>query len=483
VNGERSCDSVARDLSIDPGRATLDGTLISIVLLLAVWIPHRALHGENAFRELFRATGGWWFAPSLLAGIAAHEALHAISWRLAGRLPARSVAFGVNWRVLMPFAHPRPPMPARAYALGAAVPGIVLGLVPAAAGLVTGDGAWSGWGALFTAAAAGDLLVLRSLRGLPGAALVRDHPTRVGCEVVGDPPADGSGPRLVVSSAPAIPRDREVESPGRGNAVSEPAPTMSAEQISSAYDSSIVVRRWGSTVFDYLLMTGALFALLQLPESAHDAALVAFLVAAVAYFPLLEWRFGATPGKWLSRTRVVGPDGRRPRFAQALVRTLLRLVEINPVLMGGIPAGIVVLASKKKQRLGDMAAGTFVLRAEDVRYLDHARAWAARAATAPGLEAPPPPPRLPSPSAPGPASFLVPTRRSGWAIAAGYLGLFALLVVPAPLALGAGLLALRDLRRDPDLGGRGRAIFALVTGSLGTLLLLVVIGAQLAGGR
>lgn len=191
LRGAPAAERVATGLSIDPGRATLVGTLVSIVLLLAVWIPHRALYGENAFRELFRATGGWWFAPALLAGIVVHEALHAISWRLAGRLPARSVAFGVNWKVLMPYAHPRLPMPARAYALGAAVPGVVLGLVPAAAGLATGDGAWSGWGAIFTAAAAGDLLVLHSLRGLPGAARVLDHPTRVGCEVVAYLPADG----------------------------------------------------------------------------------------------------------------------------------------------------------------------------------------------------------------------------------------------------------------------------------------------------
>lgn len=177
-------DRAARVLSIDPGRATLHGTLVSVVLLLAVWVPHRALHGENAFRELFRATGGWWFAPALLAGIVVHELLHAIAWRLAGRLPAGAVAFGVNWRVLMPFAHPRRPMPADAYAFGAAVPGVVLGLAPAVAGLATGSGPWSGWGAIFTAAAAGDLLVLHSLRGVPGEALVRDHPTRVGCELV-----------------------------------------------------------------------------------------------------------------------------------------------------------------------------------------------------------------------------------------------------------------------------------------------------------
>jgi hypothetical protein len=73
---------------------------------------------------------------------------------------------------------------------------------------------------------------------------------------------------------------------------------------------------------------------------------------------------------------------------------------------------------------------------------------------------------------------LLPVGRSGWAIAAGYAGLFSLLCLPAPLALAFGLLALRDLRRHPEKHGMGRAVFGLVMGGLGTLVLVVA----LAGG-
>lgn len=69
------------------------------------------------------------------------------------------------------------------------------------------------------------------------------------------------------------------------------------------------------------------------------------------------------------------------------------------------------------------------------------------------------------------ARIALPIGRSAWAIIAGYLGLFAVLVVPAPAALIAGILALRDIRRNPKLGGRGRAIFAIVMGTPGTLLI------------
>jgi sugar phosphate permease len=68
--------------------------------------------------------------------------------------------------------------------------------------------------------------------------------------------------------------------------------------------------------------------------------------------------------------------------------------------------------------------------------------------------------------------MVVPIGRSWLAIAAGYLGLFALLLVPAPLALIVGVLAILDLRRHPEKHGMGRAVFGVVAGLLGTLGLL-----------
>ncbi|CAN5796212.1 hypothetical protein BH18ACI5_BH18ACI5_12500 [soil metagenome] len=84
----------------------------------------------------------------------------------------------------MPYAHPRRPIPACCYAVGAAVPGVVLGIAPAIAGLVSGSGTLSSFGAMGLAAAGGDMMVIYTLRGLPSHALVQDHPSRVGCEVV-----------------------------------------------------------------------------------------------------------------------------------------------------------------------------------------------------------------------------------------------------------------------------------------------------------
>jgi hypothetical protein len=65
--------------------------------------------------------------------------------------------------------------------------------------------------------------------------------------------------------------------------------------------------------------------------------------------------------------------------------------------------------------------------------------------------------------------MLLPVGRSGWAIAAGYLGLFSVLCIPAPLALVAGIVAIREMRRDPSKHGMGRAVFGIVMGAIGTV--------------
>lgn len=64
--------------------------------------------------------------------------------------------------------------------------------------------------------------------------------------------------------------------------------------------------------------------------------------------------------------------------------------------------------------------------------------------------------------------MLLPVDRSGVAIVAGYCGLFALLVFPAPLALGLGIWALFDIRKSKGRKhGLGRAWFAIIMGILG----------------
>jgi hypothetical protein len=69
----------------------------------------------------------------------------------------------------------------------------------------------------------------------------------------------------------------------------------------------------------------------------------------------------------------------------------------------------------------------------------------------------------------------VPAGWSGWAVAAGYLGLLSILGYPAILSLIAGMIALRDLRKHPEKRGQRRAWFGLVMGALGTIAVVLVV--------
>ena len=122
-------------------------------------------------------------AVAFIGGVLVHEVLHGIAWRLAGAAPG-SVRLGFQVQTLTPYAHSSAPMTARAYRIGAATPGVLLGIVPAVVGLVLGAGAVFWFGLLFTLAAGGDTLILWLLRGVPGSRLVEDHPSKPGCLVL-----------------------------------------------------------------------------------------------------------------------------------------------------------------------------------------------------------------------------------------------------------------------------------------------------------
>jgi len=157
----------------------------ALPVLASLALPFAARWGWAALAD--GAT--WWMERPLVlivalaAGVLVHEALHALAWRASARLPPGSVRLGFNWKALTPYAHCAAPMPARAYRIGAAAPGVALGLLPAAAAWVTGSGPLLVFGLVFTLAAGGDALILWLLRGVPPGALVEDHPTRAGCLV------------------------------------------------------------------------------------------------------------------------------------------------------------------------------------------------------------------------------------------------------------------------------------------------------------
>lgn len=114
-------------------------------------------------------------------GAVVHELLHGLTWALFCRRGIKSVRYGVHWKYLTPYCHCQERLRLVPYALGGAMPGFVLGLLPAIGGMLIGNLWVFLFGLLFTLAASGDLLVLNMLRQARPDDLVQDHPQEVGC--------------------------------------------------------------------------------------------------------------------------------------------------------------------------------------------------------------------------------------------------------------------------------------------------------------
>jgi uncharacterized RDD family membrane protein YckC len=94
-------------------------------------------------------------------------------------------------------------------------------------------------------------------------------------------------------------------------------------------------------------------------------ALVFFTVQAM-YPMALEWLWrGQTVGKRVMKLRVVDDRGLGLRPGQVVIRNLLRAVDSLPLFY--MIGGICMVFSRHCQRLGDLAAGTVVVRTQPVR--------------------------------------------------------------------------------------------------------------------
>jgi uncharacterized RDD family membrane protein YckC len=111
------------------------------------------------------------------------------------------------------------------------------------------------------------------------------------------------------------------------------------------------------------MMAGGFAALLliQVPFDPSGRWLL-FSFGYLGYFFVQEWIWSTTLGKLLFGLRIVHLDGRPAGLWAAGWRTLLRLFEVNPFLLGYLPGGLAIVRSKRRQRVGDMIAETVVVR-------------------------------------------------------------------------------------------------------------------------
>jgi uncharacterized RDD family membrane protein YckC len=140
--------------------------------------------------------------------------------------------------------------------------------------------------------------------------------------------------------------------------IASTAPAPEATRVSGRRFVAHVV---DSTLFAFVFVAALLLVGLLPDGTASDILVGAVLVLGltagqVAFYVLLQRRSGRTPGKYLTRIRVVDRDGGVPSTGALVKRTVPLIVEYFYVL-----ALIGMLSSPHRQRFGDRWGGTYVV--------------------------------------------------------------------------------------------------------------------------
>ncbi len=185
---ERQYDKVLKTISIE--KANQVGLKIILPVFLLFTIPHVLLHGE-AMLAYFRTASdpmtylrdGAVFLAAFFIGIVLHECIHGVTWALFAPGGFRSIRFGVLWKYLTPYCHCTEPLKIKHYRLGALMPALLLGLIPAVAGVAAGEYRITLFGIFFITAAIGDFMVIHLLKDEKADDYALDHPSEAGCFV------------------------------------------------------------------------------------------------------------------------------------------------------------------------------------------------------------------------------------------------------------------------------------------------------------
>ena len=114
----------------------------------------------------------------------------------------------------------------------------------------------------------------------------------------------------------------------------------------------------------------------SLPKWVYAVMILILFLILTGYFAFFEWLWrGQTPGKRWLKLRVIREDGRPITFWESSVRNLIRSFDMMPAPFYSIGL-ISVFSTTRDQRVGDMVAGTVVVREREAEAPAFARVFA-----------------------------------------------------------------------------------------------------------
>lgn len=149
--------------------------------------------------------------------------------------------------------------------------------------------------------------------------------------------------------------------------------------LACAIDHTIQVLVLALVVISGLIIA-SYSSLANMLESAPKWVLAILILAVFlifsSYFAFFEWLWsGQTPGKRWLKLRVIREDGRPITFWEACVRNLLRTFDMMPAPFYSIGL-ISVFINGRDQRVGDLVAGTVVVREREAEAPEFAQVFA-----------------------------------------------------------------------------------------------------------
>ncbi|AIM38310.1 DUF3267 domain-containing protein [Sphingobacterium sp. SG20118] len=170
--------------------ANIVALFLMIFIILIYGIPFYLLWNKQDYIAIFKdAFGGSYIYTSALIffvmtlGIILHELIHGITFSFYTKYGFKSIKFGIIAKMLTPYCHCKEPLKVKQYMIGAFMPAIILGFLPAIIALITGNLFLLIFAIFFTGSAAGDFLIIQLLWKEDKDSMVLDHPSEAGCYI------------------------------------------------------------------------------------------------------------------------------------------------------------------------------------------------------------------------------------------------------------------------------------------------------------
>lgn len=171
---------IKHDITISVKDANTKAILYTMPLIVPLIIVFILMHGYwtmFSYKE---------FSIAMIINlilIVVHELIHGITWSRFTEKGWDAISFGVIWKMLTPYCTCNEALTKKHYIIGALMPLVVLGLIPAIAALITGSSVLLWIGILMIIGAGGDIymsLLLWKFEDNGQETIFMDHPCEVG---------------------------------------------------------------------------------------------------------------------------------------------------------------------------------------------------------------------------------------------------------------------------------------------------------------